>query len=208
MKVSIIGTGNMGSGLATTFAAAGHEVVIGARDPAKAAALAAQAGQGAIGGGIQAAVQLADVVVLALPYGAMADALAQMPDLAGKVVVDITNPITADFKGLVVGHTTSAAEEIQKLVPQARVVKGFNTIFASLLTAEGRKGQSLQVFLAGDDAPAKARVADLARSAGFEPVEAGPLSNSRFIEPIGEMNIHFGFFLGKGPVVAPAWVQI
>jgi NADPH-dependent F420 reductase len=208
MKVSIIGTGNMGSGLATTFAAAGHEVVIGARDPAKAAALAAQAGQGAIGGGIQAAVQLADVVVLALPYGAMADALAQMPDLAGKVVVDITNPITADFKGLVVGHTTSAAEEIQKLVPQARVVKGFNTIFAPLLTAEGRKGQSLQVFLAGDDAPAKARVADLARSAGFEPVEAGPLSNSRFIEPIGEMNIHFGFFLGKGPVVAPAWVQI
>jgi NADPH-dependent F420 reductase len=208
MKVSIIGTGNMGSGLATTFAAAGHEVVIGARDPAKAAALAAQAGQGAIGGGIQAAVQLADVVVLALPYGAMADALAQMPDLAGKVVVDITNPITADFKGLVVGHTTSAAEEIQKLVPQARVVKGFNTIFAPLLTAEGRKGQSLQVFLAGDDAPAKARVADLARSAGFEPVEAGPLSNSRFIEPIGEMNIHFGFFLGKGPVVAPAWVQV
>ena len=153
-------------------------------------------------------MQLADVVVLALPYGAMADALAQMPDLAGKVVVDITNPITADFKGLVVGHTTSAAEEIQKLVPQARVVKGFNTIFAPLLTAEGRKGQSLQVFLAGDDAPAKARVADLARSAGFEPVEAGPLSNSRFIEPIGEMNIHFGFFLGKGPVVAPAWVQI
>lgn len=208
MKVSIIGTGNMGVGLANTFAAAGHEVVIGARDPARAATLAEQVGRGAIGGGLQAATQLADVVVLALPYGAVAEALAQMPDLAGKVLVDISNPVTADFKGLVVGHTTSAAEEIQKLAPQARVVKGFNTIFAPLLSAQGRKDLPLQVFLAGDDDAAKASVAELARSAGFEPVEAGPLSNSRFIEPIGEMNIHFGFFLGKGPVVAPSWVQI
>ncbi|WP_423228737.1 NADPH-dependent F420 reductase [Pseudaquabacterium rugosum] len=208
MNVSIIGTGNMGAGLAHAFAAAGHEVSIGARDAAKAAALAEQVGRGTIGGGLQAAAQRADVIVLALPYGAVAEALAQMPDLAGKVLVDISNPITADFKGLVVGHTSSAAEEIQKLAPQARVVKAFNTIFAPLLSAEGRKGQALQVFLAGDDDAAKARVAELARSAGFEPVEAGALSNSRFIEPIGEMNIHFGFFLGKGPTVAPAWVQI
>jgi len=208
MKVSIIGTGNMGAGLAITFATAGHEVVIGARNPSKAIALAEQVGRGAVGGSVQVAVQLADVVVLALPYDAMAVALAEMPDLAGKVVVDISNPVTADFKDLTLGHTTSAAEEIQKLTPQARVVKAFNTIFAPLLTTDGRKGRSLQVFLASDDAAAKACVAELARSAGFEPVEAGPLFNSRFIEPIGEMNIHFGFFLGKGPVVAPAWVQI
>jgi predicted dinucleotide-binding enzyme len=108
----------------------------------------------------------------------------------------------------VIGHSTSAAEELQKLAPTARVVKAFNTIFAQLLAPESRTGKTLQVFVAGDDAAAKAVASELAKSIGFEPVESGPLSNSRFIEPIGEMNIHFGYFLGKGPVVAPAWVQV
>jgi len=208
MKVAIIGTGNMGTGLASVFATAGHEVSIGARDPAKAAALADRIGHGAVGGGIAAAAKLADLVVLALPYGAVAEAIRQADGLAGKVLVDISNPISPDYRDLVIGHTTSAAEEIQKLAPQARVVKAFNTIFARLLTPESRQGKTLQVFVAGDDAAAKASVSGLAKSAGFEAVEAGPLSNSRFIEPIGAMNIHFGYFLGKGPAVAPAWVQV
>ena len=208
MKVAIIGTGNMGAGLASTLAGAGHEVTIGARDLIKAAALADKVGRGAVGGGIAAAAKLADVVVLALPFGAAADAIKLAGDLAGKIVVDISNPISADFKELVIGHTTSAAEEIQKLAPQARVVKAFNTIFAQLLAPGSRQGKSLQVFVAGDDASAKAAVSELAKSAGFEAVEAGPLTNSRFLEPIGEMNIHFGYFLGKGPSVAPAWVQV
>ena len=208
MRVAIIGTGNMGTGLASALAAAGHEVSIGARDLTKAAALADKVGPGALGGGIAAAAKLADIVVLALPFGAAADAIRQAEGLAGKVVVDISNPISADFKELVIGHTTSAAEEIQKLAPQARVVKAFNTIFAQLLAPGSRQGKSLQVFVAGDDASAKAAVSELAKSAGFEAVEAGPLTNSRFLEPIGEMNIHFGYFLGKGPAVAPAWVQV
>lgn len=208
MKIAVIGTGNMGSGLAQAIAVAGHEVAIGARDPAKAAALAANLGYGAVGGGIAAAVEQADIVFLALPYAAIADAISQTQGLTDKVVVDISNPITADFKGLVIGHTSSAAEEVQKLVPKARVVKAFNTIFAPLLTAEARNGRALQVFIAGDDAAAKSQVSELTRSVGFEPVESGPLSNSRFIEPIGEMNIHFGFFLGNGPVVAPSWLQV
>lgn len=208
MKVAIIGTGNMGAGLASALAAAGHEVSIGARDLTKAAALADKVGPGALGGGIAAAAKLADIVVLALPFGAAADAIRQAEGLAGKVVVDISNPISADFKELVIGHTTSAAEEIQKLAPQAQVVKAFNTIFAQLLAPEARQYVRLQVFVAGDDAVAKAAVAELAKSLGFEPVEAGPLSNSRFIEPIGEMNIQFGYFLGRGPSVAPAWVQV
>ncbi|WP_298602994.1 NADPH-dependent F420 reductase [Zoogloea sp.] len=208
MRVAIIGTGNMGTGLASALAAAGHEVSIGARDLTKAAALADKVGPGALGGGIAAAAKLADIVVLALPFGAAADAIRQAEGLAGKVVVDISNPISADFKELVIGHTTSAAEEIQKLAPQAQVVKAFNTIFAQLLAPEARQYVRLQVFVAGDDAVAKAAVAELAKSLGFEPVEAGPLSNSRFIEPIGEMNIQFGYFLGRGPSVAPAWVQV
>jgi NADPH-dependent F420 reductase len=208
MKVAIIGTGNMGAGLASTLAAAGHEITIGARDLTKAAALADKIGHGAIGGGIAAAAKLADVIILALPFGAAAEAIKLAGDLAGKIVVDLANPISADYKELVIGHTTSAAEEVQKLAPRARVVKAFNTIFAQLLAPESRQGKTLQVFVAGDDAVAKAAVSELAKSAGFEAVEAGPLSNSRFLEPIGEMNIHFGYFLGKGTTVAPAWVQV
>ncbi len=208
MKVAIIGTGNMASGLARTLAGAKHEVIIGSRDPAKAAALAEQIGQGAQGGGIAAAAKLADIVILAIPFGGAADAIKEAGDLAGKILVDISNPISADYKTLVIGHTTSAAEEIQTLAPKASVVKAFNTIFAQLLPAEARQGKSLQVFVAGDDEAAKGQVSALAQSIGFEAVNAGSLSNSRFIEPIGEMNIHFGYFLGKGPVVAPAWVQV
>ncbi|MDP5241271.1 NADPH-dependent F420 reductase [Uliginosibacterium sp. 31-16] len=208
MKIAIIGTGNMGAGLASALATAGHEISVGARDLTKAAALAEKIGHGAVGGGITAVAQLADVVILALPFGAAAEAIKLAGDLAGKLLIDISNPISADYKELTIGHTTSAAEEIQKLAPQARVVKAFNTIFAQLLAPESRTGKTLQVFVAGDDATAKATVSGLAQSIGFEAVEAGPLSNSRFIEPIGEMNIHFGYFLGKGPSVAPAWVQI
>lgn len=208
MNIAIIGTGNMATGLASTWAAAGHAISIGARDLAKAAAMADNVGHGAVGGGVADAAQLADIVVLAVPYGAVADVIRQAGGLAGKVVVDITNPISADYKELVVGHTTSAAEEIQKLAPQAQVVKAFNTIFAGLLAPASRNGKTLQVFVAGNDAKANATVSELVTSAGFEPVASGALSNSRYLEPIGEMNIHFGFFLGKGPVVAPAWVQV
>lgn len=208
MKVAIIGTGNMASGLANTLAGAKHEVIIGSRDPAKAAALAEKIGQGTQGGGIEAAAKLAEIVILAIPFGGAVDAIKDAGDLAGKVLVDISNPISADYKTLVIGHTTSAAEEIQALAPKAIVVKAFNTIFAQLLPAEARQGKTLQVFVAGDDEAAKGQVSALAQSAGFEAVNAGPLSNSRFIEPIGEMNIHFGYFLGKGPVVAPVWVQV
>lgn len=208
MKVAIIGTGNMASGLANAFAGAQHEVIIGSRDPAKAAALAEKIGLGAQGGGIAAAAKLGEIVVLAIPFGGAADAIKEAGDLAGKVLVDISNPISADYKTLVIGHTTSAAEEIQALAPKASVVKAFNTIFAQLLLPEAREGKTLQVFVASDDEAAKTLASALAQSIGFEAVNAGPLSNSRFIEPIGEMNIHFGYFLGKGPVVAPAWVQV
>lgn len=208
MKTAIIGTGNMGAGLAAALAAAGHVITIGARDLVKAAALAEKIGHGTVGGGIAAAAKLADVVILALPFGAAAEAIKLAGDLSGKVLVDISNPISPDYKELVIGHTTSAAEEIQKLAPQAHVVKAFNTIFAQLLPLDARQGKTLQVFVAGDDATAKESVSKLAKSAGFDAMDSGPLSNSRYLEPIGEMNIHFGYFLGHGPAVAPAWVRV
>lgn len=208
MKVAIIGTGNMGAGLATSLANAGHQVSIGARDLVKSAALADSIGKGAVGGGIAAAVKLADLVILALPFGAVAETVKQAGDLAGKVIVDISNPVTPDFKELLIGHTTSAAEEIQKLTTQASVVKALNTIFAGLLSPDARQGKTLQVFIASNEESSKAVVSELVNSIGFEAVDAGPLSNSRYLEPIGQMNIQFGFFLGQGPVVAPAWVKV
>jgi NADPH-dependent F420 reductase len=208
MKIAIIGTGNMGAGLAAALAGAKHEVVIGSRELGKAIALAEKVGHGAVGAGIPAAVKQAEVVILAVHYGAVGEALKEAGDVTGKVLVDISNPITADFKGLVVGHTSSAAEEIQAQVPHAKVVKAFNTIFAQLLTPEARQGKAVQVYVAGDDSAAKEVVSSIAQSIGFEAVESGPLSNSRFIEPIGEMNIHFGYFLGQGTAIAPAWVRV
>jgi NADPH-dependent F420 reductase len=208
MRVAIIGTGNMGSGFARAFASKGVDLVIGHRDPAKAAALAAEIDPDVEGGGIAAAVKLADIILLALPYQAVAPVLGEAGDLGGKILVDISNPITADYKELLLGHTTSAAEEIQKGAAGARVVKAFNTIFAGLISPDAHAGKTLQTFVAGDDADATAKVRALAEKLSFEAVDAGPLSNSRFLEPIGEMNIHFGFFLGMGPTVSPAWVRV
>lgn len=207
MTVAVIGTGNMGAGIARLLANKGINVAIGSRDPAKAAELAKQIGAGAQGGGIDAATKLAEVVILAVPYTAAADTVRDAGGFAGKILVDISNPITPDYRGLTVGHTTSAAEEIQKLAPQARVVKAFNTIFAQLLPAEARKGRSVQVFVAGDDDAAKKTVSDIVTKGEFEAVESGPLSNSRYLEPVGEINIHFGFFLGWGTSAAPAWIK-
>lgn len=110
MTVAIIGTGNMGSGMARLLASKGIDVTIGHRDPAKAAALASEIGPCAQGGGTQAVAKLADIVVLAVNYGSAGEALKGAGDLTGKIVVDISNPITPDYKALTVGHTTSAAE--------------------------------------------------------------------------------------------------
>jgi len=198
----------MGAGFARLLSAASHVVTIGTRDPAKADLMAVDIGDGVVGGSIEAAVELAEIIVLAVPFSAAAESLKAAGDLTSKIVVDISNPVTADFKDLAIGHTTSAAEEIQKFVPGATVVKAFNTIFAGLLPKDTRKTQTLQVFVASDSAVAKAIVSDLATSIGFQAVDAGPLTNARFLEPIGEMNIHFGYFLGQGPTTAPAWVRV
>jgi len=205
MKVAIIGTGNMGSAFARAFASKGIDMVVSNRDPTKSGTLAGELGVEGVS--IAAAAKNADVVLLALPYQAIAGVLSEAGDLSGKILIDISNPITADYRELLLGHTTSAAEEIQKTAPGAHVVKAFNTIFAGLISPEVRAGK-LQVFVAGDDADATAKVRELAEKLSFEAINAGPLSNARFLEPIGEMNIHFGFFLGMGPTVAPAWVRV
>ena len=206
MNVSILGTGNMGAGFAALLAEK-HDVCIGHPDRARATELASRIGQRVRGESIAAAVASSGIIILAVPFAAVAQVLSDAGDLTGKIIVDITNPVSADFSELSIGYSTSAAEEIQKLAPLAKVVKAFNTLFAQLLPEASRQQSKLQTFIASDDSESKARVTELAESVYLQPVDAGPLKNSRYLEPLGALNIQFGYFLGQGPVVAPAWIQ-
>ncbi len=208
MNISILGTGNMAKGLAGAFAAAGYSVVLGSRDAAHAAVVARELGAGVEGTDLKSAAERADVVVLAVPYGAAAETIAAAGGLAGRTVVDITNPLTDDYTGLTLGHTTSAAEEIQKLAPQAKVVKAFNTIFASVLAAGGKAaGEAATVFIAGNDADATATVERVASKAGFVPLQVGRLAVARYLEPLGGLNIALGYGRGLGTDIAPTWLR-
>jgi 8-hydroxy-5-deazaflavin:NADPH oxidoreductase len=206
-KIGIIGAGNMGSAFATRLGASGHDVTITAKDPAHAEKAAAAAG-----GGVRAVppdqiARDAELLILAVPYGAAVEALRGAGDMGGKTVIDITNPLTPDMSALVVGHTSSAAEEIQKAVPGARVVKAFNTVFAQVLGSRTGQGSRVQVLFAGDDDAAKGAVREVIESAGFEPVDAGPLANARYLEPLGMLNIYLGYMAGRGTSMAPGWVS-
>ena len=181
-NIAIIGSGNVGSALARGLTSAGHEVRAVGRDK-KA---------------VREAVTWGDVVLLAVPYGALDDVVKDVGDaLAGKTVIDATNALDASMS-LAVGFTTSGAEELQRKLPGARVVKAFNTVFAEHMSS-GRLGKEpLTAFVAADDANARQTVMELARGIGFEPVDAGPLKNARLLEPLGFLNIQLGYVLGKG----------
>jgi 8-hydroxy-5-deazaflavin:NADPH oxidoreductase len=206
-KIGIIGAGNMGTAFAKRLTAVGHDVSITATDAAHAEKAAAATGGKAHAVRPDQIARNADILILATPYGAAADALRAAGDLAGKTVIDISNPLTADMSGLSLGHTTSAGEEIQKAAPGAHVVKAFNTIFAQVLGGDAAAGATKpQVLYAGNDAGAKDAVRALIESAGFEAVDAGPLANARQLEPLGLLNIYFGYVAGRGTSVAPAWI--
>lgn len=208
MKVTIIGAGNMGSAFVKQLVRAGHEVSVTARDSAKAAQVAA-AYPGAKAVAVAGAANGADAVVLATGYGDAAAALQAVGDLQGKVVIDITNPLTADYMGLTLGHSSSAAEEIARAVPGAEVVKGFNTVFAQVLGdgADFGAGRKVTVFVASDSARARQTATALAQSMGFEVVDAGGLKNARYLEPLAGLNIYLGYGAGLGTAIAPTWVH-
>lgn len=206
MNVLVIGAGNMGSAFVKQLSAAGHRVSVTARDADKAASVAAQyANAKAVPAASAAEGQ--DVVVLATGYGDAVVALQSVGNLQGKVVVDITNPLTADYMGLTLGHSTSAAEEISKAVPGAHVIKAFNTVLAQVLGqgAVLADGSTVTVFYAGDDLSAKTTVKVLAESLGFATADAGGLKNARYLEPLAGLNIYFAYGAGRGTAIAPAW---
>jgi predicted dinucleotide-binding enzyme len=184
-KIEIIGNGNVGGALARGLKRSGHDVQAVDNDPAK----------------IRETAGWADVVLLAVPFEAIDDVLEIMgSSLSNKTVIDATNALDAQMN-LAVGFTTSGAEELQKKVPAARVVKAFNTVFAQHMDSGKLGGRPLAAFVAGDDEEAKALVQDLARDIGFDPVDAGPLANARLLEPAAYLNIQLGYMLGMGTEV-------
>lgn len=186
MKIGIIGKGNVGSALAAGLRRKGHEIKFGhtgAQEPASEAA------------------KWGEVIILAVPHRATADVTKAVGSAAdGKTVIDVSNALTENME-LAIGFTTSAAEEIQKILPKAHVVKAFNTVFAQNQST-GRVGdQELTLFVAGDDAKAKQTVMELGRDIGFDPVDAGPLKSARYLEPMGMLMINLGYTLGMGPKI-------
>lgn len=188
MKITIIGSGNVGGAVARGAVKAGHTVTVTATDLVEAQALAAEVGGAAVGD-VAAAARDADIVVLAVPYQAVADVAERLGgDATGKVVIDATNPLTPDMSAMV-ATDGSGAEQVQAQLPGARVVKAFNTVFAAHQANPEVDGTVLDGFYAGDDDSAKATVSELLAGIGFRPVDVGPLAQARALEQMALLNI-------------------
>lgn len=201
MEIAIIGTGNVGAALGKRWAEAGHDIVFGVRDAAspKAAAAVAAAGARARIADVGKAAKAAAVVVLATPFTGAQAAIAACGDLAGKVVIDCTNPLAPNLGGLTIGHTDSAAEAVARWAKGAKVVKALNTTGSGNMLNPRYGGESLSMFLCGDDAEAKKLVTGLVAALGFEPVDAGGLTQARYLEPLAMLWISMAYRYGNGP---------
>jgi NADPH-dependent F420 reductase len=186
MKIAIVGSGHIGAGLARPWSKKGHSVTFAAREPGDAELVALAKEVGAKTASVGDGARGADVVVLAMPYGALNDVLEAAGDLAGKVVIDCTNAVERGpgGMGLKYGHTTSAAEELQKRLPRAKVFKSFNAQGAENLAQPVYGGVAASNFFCGDDAEARKAVKTLVEDIGFEAIDAGPLKNARLVEPL------------------------
>jgi hypothetical protein len=201
MKIGILGAGNIGGNLGRRWAQGGHAIKFGVRKPDEIAALVQECGAQTSAGDPKQAVEFGDVVVLALPWGAVADVLGSVGDMRGKIVVDATNPLKWS-DGPVHAVATSGAETIAELVPGAIVVKAFNTLGAEHILNPVVGGLPADVFLATDDAGARETVARLASEIGFRPLDLGPLRNARVGEHLAVAWIHLAMKAGLGRNIA------
>jgi NADPH-dependent F420 reductase len=196
MNVTIIGAGNMGRGIGARLVGGGHSVTYVDANPETAEKTAAEVKASAKNGAKVSTAslgdaELGDVVILAVWYGTNIDLAKQLgARLAGKVVVDIANPLNATFDGLATAPDSSSAEDVARAIASgAKVVKAFNTTYATTLLAGEVAGQPLDVFLASDDESAKSKVAELVKDGGMRPVDVGPLSRARQIEGMQFLHI-------------------
>jgi NADPH-dependent F420 reductase len=196
MNATIIGAGNMGKGIGTRLVAGGHSVTFVDANPETAEKAAADVKASAKNGAKVTTAslgdaQLGEVVVFAVWYGMNIELAKQLgTKLAGKIVVDIANPLNSTFDGLATAADSSSAEDVARAIASgAKVVKAFNTTYAGTLLAGQVAGQPLDVFIAGDDVDAKNKVAELVKDGGMRPIDTGPLSRARQIEGMQFLHI-------------------
>jgi len=191
MKIAVIGAGSVGGTLGRRWAELGHSVCVGIRDvaDADAKALVSRIKGDARLASVREAAKDADVVVLATPYAANAAAIAAAGDLSGKILMDVTNPIGANFT-LAVGFNTSGAEEVARLAPRAKVYKAMNQVGFEVMADPAFAAGKPVMFVAGDDAVGKKVVLDLVSALGFEAIDAGELAIARLLEPYAMLWIH------------------
>lgn len=191
-KIGILGSGNIGGALGKTWADAGHAVMFsGSRDQAKLEALAQEAGQRASWGTLEEAAAFGEVLLLALLWPQVLDALPRLaPLLERKVLIDASNPLTPDFAHLGIGHIDSGGETVARQLPGVRVVKAYNSVGANIIASNSKQFGAVlapTMFFCGDDADAKQIVAGLIATSGFEPYDVGALSTARFLEPLEQL---------------------
>jgi hypothetical protein len=199
MKIAILGGGNVGGALGEAWARHGHEVFFGVRNPdsTDAKALLHRCGPRAKAVVVDDAVGEGEVVVVALPWSAT-KAVLESVNLTDKIVLDCTNPLKPDLSGLEVGTTTSGGEMVAGWAKGARVVKIFNTTGYSNMENPLYGGEHITMFYCGDDAEAKQTAVELARTVGFDPIDAGPLANARLLEPHAMLWIWLAVRGGQG----------
>jgi NADPH-dependent F420 reductase len=189
MDIAIIGAGTVGTALATSFNRAGHNVTVASRDPKDAGTLAAATGSTAAASNAAAAAT-ADVIVLAVPFSSIPEIAAEIATaVGGKPVVDATNRMSFGADGPEIDTTSSNAEELAALLPDASVIKAFNTVLASHQSEPTAEGVQLDGYVAGDDESTKATVLQLVESMGLAPVDVGPLARARQLEGLAFLNI-------------------
>lgn len=206
MRVGVLGSGLMGGKLGTIFARAGHGVTFSyARTTEKLTKLAREAQGTARAGTPAEAAKGSDILLLAVHWSRFGDVLKQAGDLSGKIVVSCSLPMNADDTALAVGHTSSGAEELARMVPKARVVSAFNTVPSEVLFGvyqARNKGVRPSLVYCGDDEDAKDTAAELIRDAGFHPVDAGPLRIARYTEPFALLVAQLAYQATDNPALA------
>lgn len=188
MRIAIIGAGNVGSAIARAAHGTGHDVVVS--DAADESHQLAESLGVPVAETNAEAVQGADAVVLAVPYGVLETVAEEIaPEASGKIVIDVTNPLREDYSGLATEGGPSGAERLQTRLPGAHVVKAFNTVFASNQDKGEVDEVQLDGFVAGDDPESKEKVMGLLADIGFRPIDTGPLLSARYLEAMGYLNI-------------------
>ena len=183
MKIAIIGKGNVGTALSNGLTKAGHQIKFGHRDPKENVVDAAKWGE---------------IIIMAVPHNNADDVRANIqPYTDGKIVIDVMNAVGKNLESTI-ACSTSSAEETQRKLPKAKVVKAFNTVFASNQSTARVGKEQLTAFIAGDDLDAKQTVGKITRDIGFDPVDCGPLKSARYLEAMAILLINLAYNYGMG----------